>query len=83
MRSVHKIIHARRYRKLNWEHLKSIGISMNRAKYFITCDSKDFETKDRTPSQLKSLIMQESSSKFRKAYSSQLNLFDANALPTI
>ncbi|WP_299681751.1 putative DNA modification/repair radical SAM protein [uncultured Dokdonia sp.] len=76
MRSVHKIIHARKYRNLNWEHLKNIGIAMNRAKYFITCDSKDFETKDRTPGQLKSLIMQESASKFRKAYSNQLNLFD-------
>ncbi|WP_299216016.1 putative DNA modification/repair radical SAM protein [uncultured Dokdonia sp.] len=83
MRSVHKIIHARRYRNLNWEHLKNIGIAMNRAKYFITCDSKDFETKDRTPGQLKSMIMQESASKFRKAYSSQLNLFDSNALPTL
>ncbi|WP_299762650.1 putative DNA modification/repair radical SAM protein [uncultured Dokdonia sp.] len=76
MRSVHKIIQARKYRNLNWEHLKNIGIAMNRAKYFITCDSKDFETKDRTPGQLKSLIMQESTSKFRKAYSNQLNLFD-------
>lgn len=77
MRSVHKIIQARKYRNLNWEHLKNIGIAMNRAKYFIICDSSHFETKDRTPGQLKSLIMQESASKFRKAYSNQLNLFDA------
>ncbi|MFC4634039.1 putative DNA modification/repair radical SAM protein [Dokdonia ponticola] len=83
MRSVHKIIQARQYRKLNWEHLKNIGIAMNRAKYFITCDSKDFEIKDRTPGQLKSVILQESTSKFRKAYSSQLNLFDSQSLPTL
>ena len=35
MRSVHKIIQARKYRNLNWEHLKAIGVALNRAKYFI------------------------------------------------
>src|SRR5690606_17592419 len=39
MKSVHKIIQARRFRKLNWEHLAKIGVALNRAKYFITCDS--------------------------------------------
>ena len=79
MRSVHKIIQARRYRKLNWEHLKAIGISMNRAQYFLICDSSTFETKDRTAAQLKSLIMGTSGSKWRGAYSNQLNLFGSNA----
>jgi predicted DNA-binding helix-hairpin-helix protein len=79
MRSVHKIIQARRYRKLNWEHLKAIGISMNRAQYFLICDSATFETKDRTAAQLKSLIMGTSGSKWRGAYSNQLNLFGSNA----
>lgn len=77
MQSVLKIINARRYRKLNWEHLKAIGISMNRAQYFLICDSTTFETKDRTAAQLKSLIMGRSTSKWRGTYSNQLNLFDA------
>ncbi|SFB92452.1 putative DNA modification/repair radical SAM protein [Zunongwangia mangrovi] len=76
MRSVFKILQARKYRKLNWEHLKAIGIALNRAKYFIVCDSRLWERKDWTPEQIKSKIIKTSSSKFRKDYSTQLNLFD-------
>ena len=76
MRSVLKILQARKYRKLNWEHLKAIGIALNRAKYFIVCDSRLWERKDWTPEQIKSKIIKTSSSKFRKDYSTQLNLFD-------
>lgn len=75
LKSVSKIIHARRYRKLNWEHLKALGIALNRAKYFMVCDSRIFEMKDRTAAELKGVILQESTSKFRNAYSNQLNLF--------
>lgn len=81
MKSVHKIISARRFRKLNWDHLKQIGIAFNRAKYFMVCDSRDFESKDRTAAQIKGLILQNSKSKFSTLYSSQLNLFDSN--PTL
>ncbi|WP_271424145.1 putative DNA modification/repair radical SAM protein [Aequorivita sinensis] len=76
LKSVNKIIKARRYRKLNWENLKSIGASLNRAKYFIVCDSTTFETKDRTSAQLKSIILSNSSSKFSATLSNQLSLFD-------
>lgn len=76
MRSVFKILQARKYRKLNWEHLKAIGIALNRAKYFIVCDSRLWERKDWTTEQIKSKIIKTSSSKFRKDYSTQLNLFD-------
>ncbi len=79
MQSVGKILQARRYRRLNWDNLKAIGISMNRAKYFLVCDSSKFETKDRTSAQLKSIIMAESRSKFRGAYSNQLNLFETSS----
>jgi len=75
MKSVHKITNARRYRKLNWENLKLIGVALNRAKYFMTCDSRSFESKDRTAAQIKGLILQESNSKFSNTYSNQLNLF--------
>ena len=76
LKSVYKIIEARRYSKLNWEHLKKIGIAVNRAKYFITCDSRDFEKRDLTAVKIKGLILQNSASKFRKDYSNQLSLFD-------
>jgi len=75
MKSVAKILNARKFRKLNWEHLKAIGIASNRAKYFITCDSRVFESKDRTAAQIKGLILQQSKSKFSTTYSNQLNLF--------
>lgn len=81
MKSVSKIVQARRFRKLNWEHLRAIGIASNRAKYFIVCDSRNFETKDRTAAQIKSLILQQSKSKFRATYSNQLNLFDSSNTP--
>lgn len=76
MKSVHKILHARRYRKLNWEHLKKIGVALNRAKYFILCDSNQWEHKDIEPHKIKGLILQNSTGKFRNQYSSQLSLFN-------
>ena len=75
LKSTNKIIQARKYRKLNWQHLQKIGIAVNRAKYFITCDSREKELKDLTSEQLKQLIIKNSQSKFRKDLNSQLSLF--------
>jgi len=76
MKSVHKIINARRFRKLNWNHLKNIGIALNRAKYFILCDSSHWEHRDWEAAKIKGRILQNSTGKFRKEYSSQLSLFN-------
>lgn len=75
MKSVGKIISARRFRKLNWEHLQKIGIALNRAKYFLVCDSKEFERRDLTGEQIKGMILQTSSSKYQSYYNQQLPLF--------
>lgn len=75
LKSVNKIIQARKFRKLNWEHLQKIGISMNRAKYFITCDAREKELKDVSSENLKQLIIQNSFSKYRKEFNQQLSLF--------
>mgnify|MGYP003119571777 CR=1 FL=1 len=75
MKSVYKIIEARKFRNLNWEHLKKIGIAVNRAKYFITCNSNSFERRNLSPIQIKGLILQNSTSKFRDDYGIQLKLF--------
>lgn len=75
MKSVYKILHGRKYRKLSWEHLQKMGVALNRAKYFITCDSRYFETKDYTPTQIKQRILSEGSSKYQSTLSNQLNLF--------
>jgi putative DNA modification/repair radical SAM protein len=75
LKSVHKIIEARRYRKLNWEHLKKIGVALNRAKYFITCDSSNWVKQDLSSVMIKGQILQGSGSKYLKDLSPQLSLF--------
>lgn len=75
MYSVHKIVQARKFRKLNWEHLKKIGVALNRAKYFMICDAS-YRHQDLQSSQIKSLILQNSQGKFRNQYSTQLSLFN-------
>lgn len=74
-KSVYKILNARKFRQLNWEHLKKIGVALNRARYFLVCNSKDWHKKDMEADGIKSLILKNSQSKFRTQYSNQLSLF--------
>ena len=76
MNSVYKIINARKYRKLTFDHLKKIGVALNRAKYFMVCSGNDYAHKDLQAIQIKGLILQNSQVKFRNNYSSQLSLFN-------
>ncbi|MEO1012433.1 MAG: putative DNA modification/repair radical SAM protein [Bacteroidota bacterium] len=76
MQSVNKILNARKFRKLNWGHLKRIGLALNRAKFFIVCDSRDWERRDLDAPTLKGMILQTSSGKFRNQYNNQLSLFN-------
>ncbi|UJH69328.1 putative DNA modification/repair radical SAM protein [Allomuricauda sp. SCSIO 65647] len=76
MQSVGKILQARKFRRLNWDHLKKIGVALNRAKYFIVCDSCNWEHRDLEAEKIKGLILQNSTSKFRRQYSNQLSLFN-------
>jgi len=75
MQSVGKILSARRFRKLNWDHLKKIGVALNRAKYFMVCDSRHWERRDLDADRIKGLILQHSSGKYRNQFSQQLSLF--------
>ena len=75
LKSVNKIIQARKFRKLGWEHLIKIGISMNRAKYFLNCDSREKELRDVSSENLKQIILKNSFSKYRQEFSAQLSLF--------
>ena len=75
LKSVNKILSARRYRRLGWEHLKKIGASLNRAKYFITCYSSTFFSKDYEASKIKGLILGNSTTKFEHGRNNQLSLF--------
>lgn len=74
VQSANKIVAARRFRKLNWENLKVIGISLNRAKYFITC-GKVFERVEHTAGRIRQFILSEGNSKYQNNKPQQLNLF--------
>ena len=76
MRSVYKILQSRKFRSLNWEHLKAIGIAMNRAQYFITCNSRHWIRQSYTPLELKRRIIKQGSSKYHNFHNQQLNLFE-------
>ncbi|RZA02545.1 MAG: putative DNA modification/repair radical SAM protein [Sphingobacteriaceae bacterium] len=73
--SAQKIVRARRHAHLNWEQIKKLGVAVNRAQYFITCKSRDFERRDLTGTKIKQFILAESKSKYLKNSHNQLNLF--------
>ena len=74
IQSANKITVARKFSRITWDHLKKIGISVNRAKYFIHTDN-EFEKKELQPMQIKQIIMQESNSKYKPNFSPQLKMF--------
>ncbi len=70
-----KIVAARKFGKLTWEHLKKFGPAFNRAKYFITCTGSGFEHKDHEAWRIRQFILAESKSKYQPNFSPQLTLF--------
>ena len=74
LESARKICQARRFNRLNWEHLKKMGVMINKVRYFLICD-KDFEKKDLQPEQIRSFILNGGASKYKTNFSSQLQLF--------
>ncbi len=73
--SAKKIYEARKFNSsLDEYQLKKIGISYNKAKYFITGKSFGIK-KDYTPQQIRQKILAVSSSKYNTNFSPQLNLF--------
>ena len=75
LQSAHKIVAARKFQQLNWDHLKKIGVALNRAKYFITCNSHQFERRDLSEMKIKQFILAGSGSKYLKTSVEQLSLF--------
>lgn len=75
VQSAVRIVSARKHRLLNWEHLKKIGISLNKARYFIICHSRDMERRDLQPMQIKQQILTIGSSKYKPNFSPQLLMF--------
>lgn len=73
--SAQKIVAARRFRRLQPEHLKRLGIAYNRAQYFLAFSTPFAPMRDYTPAQLKQLIVSLQKSKYKKDFSAQLSLF--------
>ncbi len=80
VRSAQMIVHARRFRRLNMQHLKKIGVVLKRAKYFITCNELPAYVKDLSPQTLRRHIITETRSKWRPQ-DMQLSLFHPNTFP--
>jgi predicted DNA-binding helix-hairpin-helix protein len=74
LKGVGKILKARKFTNLNFDHLKKIGIAINRAKYFISA-AGDFERKVYSQPQLKRIIVGEMKSKYAPNFSTQMQLF--------
>ena len=74
IQSAKKIYEARKFGRITWESLKKIGISVNRARYFVHTDA-DFEMRDLQPMQIKQFILQESNSKYKPNFSPQIKMF--------
>lgn len=73
--SANKIVQARKFGKLRSDQLKKIGISYNRAKYFIRCADSVFQLNAPEAFKIKNLILSESNSKYLKVPQNQLSLF--------
>lgn len=76
VKSAKKILAARKYRKLNMDHLKKIGVVLSRVKYFIQAFDSFYRIADYTGSQIKGLILSGNHSKYKiQQKQQQLMLF--------
>lgn len=75
MQSATKIVAARKFQRLNWDHLQKIGVAVSRARYFITCNSRDYQKTDLTSAKIKQFILAGSAGKYVKHNTQQLALF--------
>ncbi len=75
LRSANKIVAARSYGKISWDHLRQMGVAINRAQYFLTAAYNGLARKDYQPYQIKELILAQGKSKYRPNFSPQISLF--------
>ncbi len=73
--SANKILMARRFQKLNLEHLKKMGVAMNRAKYFVEFETTNMFNKFIDEQNFRQIILNGMKSKWKNPFSEQLSLF--------
>ena len=76
VKSAHKIVHARRFQNLTMEHLKKIGVAVNRARYFISVSNENTHLKFLNALNLKEIILTDMKSKFETPFDNQLSLLN-------
>ncbi len=79
VKSAHKIVHSRRFTNLTLDHLKKIGVSINRARYFISVNNENAHLKFLNALNLKEIILSDTKSKFEKPFSNQTSLLNDNS----
>jgi len=73
--SAKKIVAARKFKRLQPDDLKKLGIAYNRSKFFLAFSSPFSLQKDLTSMQIKDQILNIQNSKYRNDFSNQLSLF--------
>ena len=74
-KSTGKILMARRFQKLNLEHLQKMGVAVNRAKYFVEFESENIFNRLLEEQNLRKILLSGMKSKFQNPFSQQLSLF--------
>lgn len=74
-KSTNKILMARRFQNLNLDHLKKMGVAVNRAKFFVEFESHNIFTKYIDDQNFRKIILNGMKSKFANPFSEQLTLF--------
>ena len=75
VRSVQKILMARKFQTLSYYDLKKMGVTLSRAKYFITCSGATPLAGTIDPLRLRGLLLGQSHSKHKQLFTDQLSLF--------
>ena len=75
VRSVQKILMTRKFQTLSYYDLKKMGVTLSRAKYFITCSGATPLAGTIDPLRLRGLLLGQSHSKHKQLFTGQLSLF--------
>ena len=75
VKSAKKIVSARRFTSLSFEHLRQMGVVLKRARYFITCQTKSLQRQELESQQIRNKILFGNGSVRSALLTQQLDLF--------
>ena len=74
VKSAKKIVKSRKFTTITLEHLKQMGVAVNRARYFVATGRKNSYLNHLTKDNLRAIVLNTTQSKYR-TNSPQLSLF--------